>query len=217
MVSDNFFNFTWVQFFRIWGNEMEIQQAEILIDLEDIVHVHITAFPRFFLTFMGHAFVKDYYRSVLEYSLGMVFVAKDKSGLAGFVAGFGKPHDFYAFYRQRRTRLIPKVLVSVMKKPSLLPLIAQNLKRVTLATGSESEVELSSICVLHSFSGRGIGKALIERFIDVSRMNGFRSVYLSTDAFGNESVNAFYLRQGFIFEDSFFHGKRKMNSFRFEL
>ena len=39
-------------------------------DIDTVVKIHIAAFPDFFLTQLGSAFLKFYYKSVLKHKLG---------------------------------------------------------------------------------------------------------------------------------------------------
>jgi len=194
--------------------KIEIRLADISLDLREIVLLHLQAFPGFFMTDMGAAFVREYYKAVLEFSENLSFVAIQNNRILGFAVGFGNPEGFYSFYRNRRVRLIPIVLRSLLQNPHLLGRILRNFKRVSSIKGSDSEVELSSIGVNPACAGIGIGQSLIKAFLEKARQRGYRSVYLTTDAEVNERVNVFYLKQGFTLEKTSYSGSRKMNEYR---
>jgi ribosomal protein S18 acetylase RimI-like enzyme len=193
---------------------IEVSAAETSRDLNDIVHVHMQAFPQFFMTLMGSAFVREYYLAALEYRESISFVAREGNRLIGFVTGFGNPRNFYAYYRSRRWRLVPSVIAALILKPGLFPRILRNVKRVSSEGGTDSEVELSSIGVLGEWAGTGVGRLLLASFTEAARSQGFRSIYLTTDAHGNDRVNRFYLKRGFELESSFLQGPRTMNKLR---
>lgn len=191
---------------------MEIRVANIPSDLSDIIQLHIKAFPGFFMTDMGVPFLREYYQAVLEFSENISLVALQNNKPIGFVAGFGNPQAFYNFYRQRYRRLITAILLAVLRNPRLIGRVLSNFKRVSSVRGDSSEVELSSIGVDPSF--RGVGHLLIADFVNMARDRGYQSVYLTTDAEGNDRVNLFYKKQGFTLEQTFLSGQRKMNQYR---
>jgi ribosomal protein S18 acetylase RimI-like enzyme len=193
---------------------LEIRVADINLDLNQIVDLHIQAFPNFFLTAMGTSFVTEYYRAVLEFSENISLVAIQGEKTLGFVVGFGNPIAFYQFYKARRLRLIPIILLALIKKPRLLKRILLNFYRISSVTSLKSDVELSSIGVDSSMTQTGIGKSLIKTFVKLARERGYRSVYLTTDAEENAGVNLFYIKQGFTLEHTFVLGNRKMNEYR---
>lgn len=192
---------------------MEIRVADIK-DLNQIVALHIQAFPNFFLTAMGNSFVKEYYKAVLEFSENISLVAIQDEKILGFVVGFGNPVAFYHFYNARRLRLIPIIILALIKRPQLFQRILLNFQRISSVQGLKSDVELSSIGVDSSMTKTGIGKSLIKYFLQLARERGYRSVYLTTDAEKNDSVNSFYIKQGFTLEQTFVRGNRKMNQYR---
>lgn len=193
---------------------IEHRVADITRDLSDIADIHIKAFPGFFLTAMGKSFVREYYRAVLEFPENLCFVATEEERTVGFVVGFGNPPAFYTFYKKRRVRLISLVLRAILTNPGLLGRVLVNLKRVSSVEGSSSEVELSSVGVEPSLTGTGVGRSLIQAFVNLARERGYQSIYLTTDAEENDRVNLFYIKQGFILERTFLSGSRKMNQYR---
>jgi len=48
--------------------------------INDIVRVHMRAFPTFFLSFLGHAFLREFYRSFLSDPVGLGLVALSDDG-----------------------------------------------------------------------------------------------------------------------------------------
>jgi ribosomal protein S18 acetylase RimI-like enzyme len=193
---------------------MQSQLANISEDLEDIVRLHMQAFPGFFMTAMGVSFVREYYRTVLEFPDNISLVVIERDRKAGFVVGFGNPKAFYSWYRSKRLRLLPLIVRAILLNPSLLGRVIVNLKRVSSVEGSNVEVELSSIGVDPYLMELGVGKALIASFLHLASKRGYQSVYLTTDTQNNERVNRFYEKQGFILEKTFWSGSRQMNLYR---
>ncbi|NJK47261.1 GNAT family N-acetyltransferase [Candidatus Gracilibacteria bacterium] len=204
---------------------MKIQSrlANINEDLEEIVRIHINAFPGFFMTAMGLSFLREYYRTVLEFPQNIALVAieadcpQDKTQthrVVGFVVGFGNPPAFYSFYKTKRLRLFAIILWAVARNPSLLRRVILNLKRISSVEGSNAEVELSSIGVDTDFMKLGVGRVLVRAFLSAASERGYQSVYLTTDACENDRVNQFYQKQNFTLERTFQSGNRQMNLYR---
>jgi len=60
-----------------------------------------------------------------------------------------------------------------------------------------------SIAILPEYQNKGIGKALVQEFLNEMQQCGMRQVNLTTDKDGNDAVNAFYARLGFQLVRSF--------------
>lgn len=185
-------------------------------DLGAVVVVHRKAFEGFFLTRMGPRFLRAYYQAVLDFEASISLVAYDTESdrALGFAVGFRDPQGFYALFRQRRKRMLPAILLSVVRDPGLLPQIIRNMRRVEAqAQQPISAVELSSIAV--GAPGKGIGGALLEAFADEARSEGAHRLILTTDAEGNDLVRGFYEARGFNLEGFETRGARKLcNYFR---
>ncbi len=193
---------------------MDLTHARMPEDLAGIVDVHVRAFPGFFLTLAGRRFVSEYYRAIAEYTGGILLVARSGDSIAGFVSGFADPPGFYAFYRARRRRLAAVLALAVLRRPSLLPRVINNVRRVSAVEAGADEAELSSIGVDPAAGGRGTGQALVNGFIREAAGRGCPTVFLTTDEAENERVIAFYERLGFSHEASFRRGRRAMRRYR---
>lgn len=193
--------------------EIVVRQATVQ-DLPQVVAVHEKAFPGFFMTRMGAGFLSAYYRLVLDYPGGILMVTASADGIEGFVAGFLDPAQFYAYMAVMKRRLFRATLVALLRRPSLLPRVLHNRRRVE-ARGVAADLnlcELSSIAVAPGAAGCGYGAKLVEAFNLEARRRGSRRVILSTDADENEEVNAFYVRCGFSLERTILSGRsRRMN------
>lgn len=180
-------------------------------DLGAVVAVHKKAFEGFFLTRMGPSFLRAYYQAVLDFEAGIALVAHEIESdcVLGFVVGFCDPRGFYALFKQRRKRMLPAILLAVVRDPRLVPQILRNMSRVEAqAQQPVDAVELSSIAV--GAPGRGIGGALLEAFADKVRSEGAHRLILTTDAEGNDPVRGFYEARGFSLEGTETRGKRQL-------
>lgn len=186
-------------------------------DLREIARVHSAAFPGFFLTLMGYPFLVAYYRLVLNYAGGLLYVLEQDGAMQGFVSGFMAPEQFYRYYSKNKRAFLWPMLLAVLRRPRLLPRIIANVLRVedTAAQPVSTDMaELSSVGVDPKVGGKGLGKALVANFCQGAQAMGAVGVLLTTDADGNEAVNQFYLRQGFEQVRTFTKANRKMNEYR---
>jgi glycosyltransferase involved in cell wall biosynthesis/ribosomal protein S18 acetylase RimI-like enzyme len=168
-------------------------------DLPGIVTIHQKAFQHFFLTQLGGAFLRRYYEHVLRYASGIVLVTESNGVLNGFACGFGNPAEFYrSMWRERFSFAFP-ALRALFRNPALGGHMINAVRRLqTSATqGPPSSCELSSIAVAPEASGRGLGKVLLRAFLERSWAKQALSVYLTTDAAGNDGANALYREIGF--------------------
>lgn len=182
-----------------WLTMMQIQcRAVDQGDLDEVVRIHRIAFPRFFLTRMGPHFLRSYYQAVLDFNTSIAVLAcdQDNGKALGFAVGFGDPSGFYRFFKERRRKLLPIVLLALLRDPSLLVAILRNAQRVSAqAHGNTAATELSSIAV--GDAGRGVGSALLDAFMAKARFAEAATVCLTTDAKDNDDVIRFYEKHGF--------------------
>lgn len=180
-------------------------------DLGAVVAVHKKAFDGFFLTRMGPRFLRAYYQAVLDFETSIALVAHeiDSNCVLGFAVGFSDPQGFYTLFGQRRKRMLPAILLAVVRDLGLVPQILRNMRRVEAqAEQPLVAVELSSIAV--GVPGSGVGGALLEAFMDKARSKGSDRVILTTDANGNDSVRGFYEACGFRLEGTETRGAREL-------
>ena len=181
-------------------------------DLPGIVRVHCKAFSKFFLTRLGRDFLRKYYSLVINYHSGIILVSEQNFVLQGFACGFVNPEEFYQLmWNAKRTFALP-VLSALFRHPSLITKIFYGVQRIHTPTSGwpARSCELSSIAVAPETNGNGFGKALIQAFLSEARSMDARCVYLTTDADGNETVNAFYRALGFQRTRCFMQGSQRL-------
>lgn len=191
-------------------------------DITDVVRVHQAAFPRFLMTMLGPKFLHVYYQAVLD-SPGRVFlVAVDADGtLCGFVAGYSDPRSFYQLFSARKKRVMLSALAHVAVRPSTWLRVLENMRQVNRLAEDHSALvsaELASIAVDPLLERRGCGKQLVRAFLERAHQLHADQVVLTTDAKGNDAVNAFYTRLGFLPIEQFARsGGRLMNKYELKI
>jgi hypothetical protein len=89
--------------------------------IDDIVKVHIKAFPDFFLTFLGPKFLKEFYRSFIvdEQGIGVVAIENDK--LLGAVVGPLQPAGYFKRLLKRKwSAFCFASMGAVLKNPKVI-------------------------------------------------------------------------------------------------
>ncbi len=190
-----------------------------LSDVPEIIRIHQASFPGFFMTLLGPAFLGRYYERVLAYPRHVFWVKEGPGGLEGFVSGFLDPRQFYLGMQEARRSMIFPILTRVVLRPWLVPrLIASYAQAGRFGReGDPDSCELASLAVHPSMGGRGIGKALVQTFMESVRGRAKRIV-LTTDSEGNVPVNRFYQNLGFSLVGSYERSRgRRVNCYAITL
>ncbi len=176
-----------------------------LRDLPRIVDAHQAAFPGFFLTLLGPRFLGELYAGFLTAGSSICYVADDGGECLGFVVGTTKPACFFKLLLARRWHaFLYAGLSPLMRHPFSVSLrfLSALFFRGDLPAVITGATLLSSLAVLPSAKGRGIGWALVEKFCAQAVARGSNYVYLTTDEGDNYRVNRFYRKCGFSLDGS---------------
>ena len=197
--------------------DFEIKQLQ-RGDLKKIVDIHIEAFPGFFLTFLGPGFLKQFYNSFLDDDHGIGVVAVENNKILGAVVGPLQPAGYFKRLLLRKWYAFCFASVgAVLKNPKVIKrLFRAVFYRGQSPQGGERAL-LSSIAVSPDVQGKGVGKALVMKWLDVVKAKGVKGAFLTTDAENNDSVNDFYRSLGWKLEST--HKTpdgRKMNRYVYD-
>ena len=185
-------------------------------DVEAAVRIHLEGFPSFFLSFLGSRFLRKFYRSFLADPVGMALVACDPAGeVLGVVVGCMDPRGYFTrLLRRRWWSFCLASLGAVARRPSCVPRLFRAVRYRGEAPSGPVRALLSSIVVSPAAQGRGVGKLLIRAWVEEGRRRGASGCYLTTDADGNEAVNSFYQKTGWVLESSYVTREgRRMNRY----
>jgi GNAT superfamily N-acetyltransferase len=187
--------------------------------IEPAVCVHLQAFPGFFLSFLGLRFLREFYASFLADPVGIGFVALSSSGdVIGAVLGPLNPQGYFKRLLRRRWWAFCLASVGALgRHPACLKRLLRAVFYRGEAPSGPVRALLSSISVSPSAQGHGVGKALIHRWVEETRQRRANGCYLTTDAEGNDDVNAFYRRVGWRLESAYMTPEdRQMNRYVFD-
>jgi ribosomal protein S18 acetylase RimI-like enzyme len=105
-------------------------------DVEEVVRLHSLAFPDYFLTHMGHNFLKRLYTCFLERP-SFPFVALERDVVVGFVVGvIGTEELFRRFYRSNLAFVIRTATVRVLCDSVVRAGLLQRFRHVKMAVSS---------------------------------------------------------------------------------
>lgn len=195
-------------------HELETASSEYI---KSIAELHKKAFPSFFLTQLGVPFLRTLYSGYMENRDSGIIVAEEKGKLVGFIA---YSNDYPRFYKGLiKNHLVKFAFCSIgaaIRHPSFIKRLLGAFKKSESVVKTESYVELASICVDPEIESKGVGSALIDYLKGIVDFNKYAYINLETDADGNDSVNRFYVKNGFKLERVFTTAEgRRMNEYRF--
>lgn len=191
----------------------EVKNSEV----KKIVSLHMSAFPKFFLTQLGSSFLETLYKGYLEDDNSGIIIAEENMKIIGFIA---YSNDYPKFYKMLIKRHLIRFalcsMIAAIKHPSFIMRLLRAFKKSDSVTKKEKYVELASICVDPSLGNRGVGSLLIDYLKSIVDFNKFKFINLETDADNNDTVNSFYIKNGFQLERQFVTPEgRRMNEYRY--
>lgn len=184
---------------------MRIRRAT-LSDVSIVAQIHTLAFPGFFLTSLGNSFLKELYSGFVNQPGGIFVVAEDGDKVIGFAAGTTVPDVFFTELRKKRGfYFLLKAIPALIKNARVV--FKKLFSSVFYKGDTPAELSggtlLSSIGVIPSLHGGSVGSALLDDFEKIAFSQNAAFIYLTTDAIGNERVNAFYGKRGYSVESQF--------------
>jgi ribosomal protein S18 acetylase RimI-like enzyme len=188
-------------------------------DVNACVDIHMKAFPGFFLTFLGPAFLKELYSAIISDPSGIGIVAERDGQIKGFVIGTEQPSGLYTrLLRQRWWAFCWASVSPLLKKPTILPRLLRAFGKPNEEVGPQHCGTLMSIAVLPEEQGKHVGKQLVIEFLKRAGQRGLLYVNLTTDYQSNDYTNRFYQKLGFEFCRTFVTPEgRQMNEYLFNL
>lgn len=162
--------------------------------IDTVVEIHIRAFPNFFLSFLGPRFLREFYASFLLDPQGMGYTASSSKGqILGVIVGSVDPRGHFKRLLKRRWWAFCLASISaVVRRPSCAPRLFRAIFYRGESPSGPTRALLSSIAVDPNIQRAGVGKKLVEHWVEEARRRGAAGCYLTTDADGNDKVHAFY-------------------------
>jgi GNAT superfamily N-acetyltransferase len=173
--------------------------------IPEVVRMHLSAFPGFFLTFLGPRFLAEFYRAFLSEPTAIAMVAESDAGcVCGVVVGTLAPAGFFKRLLLRRWWTFARASAgALLRRPAIAPRLIRALGYRGEAPTNARRALLSSIAVDPSSQGAGTGRRLVECWLTEAKRRGAIGCYLTTDAQANDAVNSFYCRLGWKLESTY--------------
>jgi len=186
--------------------------------INEIVAVHMLVFPNFFLTFLGPGFLKEFYKSFLYDDQGIGFVAIENSRILGAIVGPFKPVGYFKRLLLRKWYAFCFASIgAVLRKPTVIKRLFRAVFYRGQAPQGKDRALLSSIAVSPDAQGKGVGKALVMKWLDAVSARGGKGAFLTTDTENNNKVNSFYHSLGWEIESTYETSEgRKMNRYVYD-
>lgn len=196
---------------------MTILETRDISYLDEIVSIHIKTFKGFFLTELGGGFLKTLYKGYMNDESSGIIVAISSEQIVGFIA---YSNDYSRFYKNlMKKSIIPFAfysLIAAIKHPSFVRRLFGALGKSEEVVKDEKYVELASIGILPECKGKGLGTLLIEHLKRITDFNEYAYISLETDAVDNDTVNNFYIKNGFKLVRTYSTKQgRKMNEYHY--
>ena len=168
------------------------------------------------LSELGLPFLERYYQIAKKDATVVGFCVVSKDGVPlGWVCGSPKPDRLNGQLREPLTWFVYQILRLLF----ISPLVLWQLMLSVLSSSNQPDmkkdaVELTYIGVSRDYSGIGLGKKLMDHFIEASREAKYHSVALSVEV-DNKSAIALYKKTGFEVTHTFSEGR--FQRYRMEL
>ena len=185
--------------------------------IREIAILHQRAFPEFFLTQLGLPFLQTLYKGYLDDRDSGIIVAEEDHTVKGFIA---YSRDYPRFYKGLiRHKIIQFAwcsFLAAIRHPSFIKRLLGAFKKSDSVAKEEKYVELASICTDPASEGHGTGTTMIRYLIGLVDFNIYEYISLETDADGNDRVNRFYQKNGFVLARQYTTPEgRKMNEYHY--
>ena len=182
-------------------------------DAAEITVIHCLAFPGFFLTDLGKDVLLVFYSALIQDKSTIVWGVKNDQKLIGFFVASTTPKGLYTrIFLNNISKFVAPLTISFIKNISFLKkMITSFNSSNSLDVTSTYPTSLLSICVSPAYSGKGVGKMLLNKLENELELQNQIGYYLTTDSEKNDATNHFYLSYGFKLHGVLSQGKRIMN------
>ncbi len=175
---------------------MTVRNA-ILEDCDIIAEIHLQSFKDFFLSTLGHRFLKTFYKACIKSPGAVIVVCCSADGeINGFALASVTAKNFYAkLLVKNALPFFAEAIILLFSKPLALLRLVLNLSK----SGDEATemAELLSIASHPAHEGKGVGKILIKSIEERLTKINVLGITLTTDYHENEDVIRFYTGNGY--------------------
>lgn len=177
---------------------MEIRHITT-VDCDTIAKIHIDAFQGFFLTSLGLAFLRLYYKAVIcEKNSVALCAVDDNHRIIGFAVGTLHARGFHKnLLKHNILSFLCEGVRLCITKPKAIWRLVRNMEKNNSSLDDGDYAELLSIGVVGTNKGSGTGGLLSAAFESETKERGAKKVTLTTDVDDNGYVLTFYKKMGY--------------------
>jgi ribosomal protein S18 acetylase RimI-like enzyme len=158
------------------------------------------------LSDLGLPIVTKYYRAACSEKSVIGISAVDSSNeIVGWAMGSPDPSALNQKLRRPRVWFLLQMLRLAVTRPAVFLQLVTSVSAAS-APMERDAIELTYIGVAASVQGKGVGRMLLDRFVEESRAKGYHSVVLSVED-ENKAAIALYEKSGFKISRSFSEGR----------
>ncbi|MHA2039621.1 MAG: GNAT family N-acetyltransferase [Promethearchaeota archaeon] len=186
-------------------------------DAPDVAEIHCEALADDFLASIGKSFLTTLYRCIISLDLGFGIVHEKNNRVAGVAVVTQNTTVFYkTLLLKGFGALMPKLLWSLIKRPSLLKRSLETLFYSKQESATHNpEAELIVLVLRREYQRQGIGSEILCFLNKEFGRRGVKCYIVRTYA-DNEGSNNFYTTNGFTWQDSFMMYNRRWNLYKRE-
>lgn len=185
-------------------------------DVRDAAEIHSEALAGDFLPSLGKSFLRTLYRSIIDTNVGFGIVYEKSNRVIGVAIATENTKLFLKrLLAKRFWALTPQLAWSLLSHPSLLSRTFE-----TLFFSKQENEELYPVAellvvVLHkAYRRQRIGTEILNVLNEEFLKRGVKSYVVRTYA-DNEASNTFYIKNGFMFHQSYMMYNRKWNLYKY--
>ncbi len=177
------------------------------VDIKQLASLHYKVMHTL-LSDLGLPFVLRYYQIARSDTSVIGVCGINSSGeIIGWAMGSPHPDRINSSLRKPLPWFAAQMFRVMFTRPVvLLQLVASLLSSSAETDIKKDEIELTYIGVVPNQRGKGLGKKLLNAFVESSSSNGYRSVVLSVETDNSDAI-ALYERSGFKIARTYSEGR----------
>lgn len=165
--------------------------------LDDIVQIHLDAFPSFFLTSLGPKFLRLMYQCHMEHSASDILVAIENNKIIGFLAYSEDMSDLYSYMLKKHGITFAWYsIIPFLKNPIILPRLLRAFLKPKEAKQLDKYIYLASAGVTPKIQSKGTYSSILNTILQKYKDSDFQYIIGDTDV-GNGPINHIYHKFGF--------------------
>lgn len=189
-----------------------------IADSAEVAEIHCEALAGDFLPSMGKSFLSTLYRCIINTNAGFGIIYEQDNRVAGVaVATENAGRFFKSLFLKRFWTLMPKMMFSLLRHPSLIKRTFETLLFSKKESGEQNPgAELMVIVLRNYYQHKGIGSELLS-YLNREFSRRMVKNYVVRTFSDNKASNSFYTATGFKKHSSFIMYSREWNLYKYDI